>query len=314
MADIQEHIPESPSPDKKPLERISFIDMHGIHPMAFAVGSLALIFILYQIGGGILTYFVGGVTSITPEKSSAIRWMTMIGQLAFIFFPTLILTKLFTVRFKEVYLFRVPKLLESAFALIALVSLIIAFEAYMYFQEMVPMPEVLRELAEPYKKGMEELTRVVVHANSPAELMTVILVVAVVPAIVEELLFRGLIQKVFERLMSPVVSAILAGTVFGLFHLNPFEVVPLIGIGVFLGMLRYRSQTILLPILVHFINNFIAILAVYYGLNEENILIQQQSSPDAGTMLFILIVSISLFFISFVAYLRITHNISRKIF
>jgi membrane protease YdiL (CAAX protease family) len=314
MTEPQEQIPQSTDQEQIAVEKISFIDRHAIHPLTFAIGSLVLIFILYQVGGGLLTLFVAGVTQVSPSNAAAIRLLTVIGQIGFIFIPTLILARLFTTRLSEVYCFRIPGLLESVFALIALFSLQRVFEAYIFFQDLVPLPELLREFTEPFKRALEELTKVIVHAGSPMELIAVILVVAVVPAIVEESLFRGLIQKVFERLMSPAVAAILTGTVFGLFHLNPFEVVPLIGIGVFLGMLRYRSQTLLLPILVHFINNFIAILAVYYGLNDENLMIQQQSAADAGTMLFILIAFAALFFMSFVAYLRITHNASRNIY
>jgi membrane protease YdiL (CAAX protease family) len=314
MTEQQENLPESTVQEQIPVEEISFIDRHGINPLAFAIGSLVLIFLLYQVGGGLLTYLIVGITPVTADNAWTIRWLTAVGQIGLILIPTLLLTKMFARRLHYVFRFRVPGLLESAFALIALVSLIFVFQAYMFFQGLVPLPELLREFIEPLKKAFEELTRVIVHAGSPMELMVVILVIAVVPAITEEFFFRGLIQKVFERLLSPAVAAILTGTIFGLFHFNPMEAVPLIGIGVFLGMLRYRSQTLILPIIVHFINNFIAILALHYGLNDENLLIQQQSVPDARTMLLTLIGFTALFFISFVAYLRITHDTSRNIY
>jgi membrane protease YdiL (CAAX protease family) len=313
MTEPNEYIQGPSIEDRTDVKKLPFIDQHAIHPIVFALASLILIFFLYQVGGGVLTFFVAGVTSVTADNVWTIRWSTVLGQILFILLPTLVLAKLFANRLHEVFRFRVPGLRESAFALIALFSLQRVFEAYMFFQERVPVPELLREFTEPFKRAMEELTRIIVHAGSPMELIAVIFVIAVVPSVVEELLFRGLIQKVFERLMSPVVAAILSGTIFGLFHINPFEVVPLIGIGVFLGMLRYRSQSLWLPITIHFINNFIAVLATYYGLNDENLLVKQQSTANDGTMLFIFVAFTALFLVSFVAYLRVTHNTSRNI-
>ena len=125
--------------------------------------------------------------------------------------------------------------------------------------------------------------------------------------------FRGLIQKIFERLMSPIVSAILAGTIFGLYHMNPFEVVPLIGLGVFFGLLRYRSQSLLLPMSAHFLNNLMAVLASYYGLQDENLLSAAQTTVDIPATLFEWVVFAALFCLSVVVYLRLTQDVSRRI-
>jgi uncharacterized protein len=313
MTEFHEHIPEPADQEEVTAEELSFVDRHAIHPLVFAFASLIIVFILYQVGGGVLTFFVTNATSVTRENVWTIRWLTLFGQLCFILIPTLLLARLFATRLSGVFQFRVPGLRESTLALIALFSLQRVFEAYMFFQDMVPLPELLRDLIEPIKKLFEELTKVLIRADSPVELLVVILVVAVVPSIVEELLFRGLIQKIFERLMSPIVSAILAGTIFGLYHMNPFEVVPLIGLGVFFGLLRYRSQSLLLPISAHFFNNLMAVLASYYGLQDENLLAAAQTTVDIPAMLFELVVFAALFFLSFVVYLRLTHDISRRI-
>ena len=312
MTDFHEHIPEPANQEEVTAEELSFVDRHAIHPLLFAFVSLVSIFLLYQVGGGLLTLLVAGAVSITRDNVGTMRLLTFIGQLCFLLLPTLLLARLFVVRLSEVFQFRVPGIRESILVLIALFSLQRVFEAYMYFQELVPLPDLLRDLIGPIKKLFEELTKVLIRADSPVELLAVILVVAVVPAIVEELLFRGLIQKIFERLMSPIVSAILAGTIFGLYHMNPFEVVPLIGLGVFFGLLRYRSQSLLLPMSAHFLNNLMAVLASYYGLNDENLLSTAQTAVDIPAMLFELVAFAALFFLSFVVYLRLTHDVSRR--
>jgi uncharacterized protein len=313
MMDPNEHIPEPVDSDYEDAEEISFVDRHKIHPLVFAFASLVSVFLLYQVGGGLVTLLVTGATSITRDNVWTMRWLTLAGQLCFILVPTLLLARLFSTRLSTIFQFRVPGLRESTLAIIAFFSLQRIFEAYMFFQEQVPLPELLRNFLEPIKKLFEELTKVLIRADSPEELFTVILVVAVVPSIVEELLFRGLIQKIFERLMSPVVSAVLAGTIFGLFHVNPFELVPLVGLGVFFGLLRYRSQSLLVPIAVHFFNNLMAVLASFYGLQDESVIASAQTVSNTPFMLFEFFGFAVVFFFTFVFYLRLTHDVSRRI-
>jgi membrane protease YdiL (CAAX protease family) len=312
MSESDEHIQQPPDPGQFDIPEHSFVDRYGIHPLLFAFMSLAAIFLLYQVGGGILTLLVTGVSSVTRDNVWPIRWITMTGQICFILVPTLLLARLFSVRIRDVFPFRIPGLRESTLALISLFSLQRVFEGYMYFQEQIPMPQLLRDIVEPMKKMLEELTKVLLQAESPWELAAVLLVVAIVPAVVEELLFRGLIQKTFERLMSPIVSAVLAGTIFGLFHFNPFEIVPLVGLGVFFGLLRYRSHSLLLPIAAHFFNNLMAVLATYYGLQDDNLMAAAQKTSSAPVIIVDLLFFAAIFVFSFVLYLRMTHDSSRQ--
>jgi len=312
MIDSNEQPSELINADSPLAGELSFVDRRGIHPLLYAFASLIFIFLFYQIGGGVLTFLVTGATSITRENVWSMRWLTLIGQLCFILIPTVLLARLFTTKLKNIFPFRIPGLRESTLALIALISLQRVFEVYMYFQERIPMPQILRDITEPLKKLFEELTKVLLHVETPLELLAVVVVVAVVPAIVEEMLFRGLIQKIFERLMSPVVSAVLAGTIFGLFHVNPFEIVPLVGLGVFFGLLRYRSQSLLVPMTAHFFNNLMAVLASFYGLQDDNLIEAAQTTSSTAVMLFELLGFGLLFFFTFVLYLRLTHDIARQ--
>ena len=313
MTESNERFSESEEIGQPTAGSTSFVDRYSIHPLFFAFASLVIVFLLYQVGGGLLTFLVIGTSSVTRDNVWAMRWLTLAGQLCFILGPTLLLARLIAPRLREVFQWRIPGLRESTLALLALFSLQRVFEGYMYFQERVPMPEILREILEPIKKLFEELTKVLIRADSPLELFAVILVVAVAPAIVEELLFRGLIQKTFERLMSPVVSAVLAGTIFGLYHLNPFELVPLVGLGVFFGLLRYRSQSLLVPIAAHFFNNLMAVLASYYGIVDDNLMTAAQMTSSAPVMLFDIIGFGGIFCLTFILYLRLTHDSSRRI-
>jgi uncharacterized protein len=310
MTEQQDHIPETPTPQNEALiESLSFVERHNIHPLLFACAVLAIIFVLYQAGGGLVVFFAVGAGEITRNNVQLVRLLTMLGQLLFLLLPTLLFARLLSRKKHEIFPVRVPGIQESMVVLVALFSLQRVFEAYLFFQDKVPIPKLLQELLDPIKKMMESLVAVLVHTESMPELFFVILVVAIVPAIAEELLFRGLIQSTFNRMMPPSAAAILSGIIFGLYHVNPFEAVPLAGLGIFFGILRYRSQSLAVPIAAHFLNNVLAVLAGYFGMESENMLEAARFTPAVSTVLLELLMFGMLFVWSFITYMRLTRDV-----
>lgn len=288
----------------------SFIERKGIHPVLFAFLSLAAIFIFYQVGGGVITFFLMEGTKINRENVNLLRLFTMLGQIFLIFLPTLFLARLLSTTRGVVFPFRAPTWRESASAVIGLLSLQRIFEVYIYFQDNLAIPEFIKKLIDPIRQLLEEMMKALVQSKSVPELLFVIVVVALVPSIVEEFLFRGLIQKSFDRGMKPLASALLTGIIFGLFHLNPFEAVPLIAIGCFLGFLRYRSASMVLPVLMHFLNNLLAVIAVTMNVGDEKIMMAP-STDQPGLMIVLaqLLIFGGLFVASVRFYLQSTEDI-----
>ncbi|MFC2140079.1 type II CAAX prenyl endopeptidase Rce1 family protein, partial [Bacteroidota bacterium] len=92
---------------------------------------------------------------------------------------------------------------------------------------------------------------------------------AVVPSICEEVFFRGYVQKSFELKYKPFWAALITALFFGLYHFNPFGMIPLILLGLFIGYSAYMSNSIIVPMLIHFLNNFIAAIAYFIYGDEE---------------------------------------------
>ncbi len=291
--------PESAS--GRDVESLSFVERRNIHPILFAFLSLVVVFVLYQVGGGVITFLLLNGTKINPENVYLLRLFTMLGQIFLIFVPTLILARLLSTRWKAVFPLRTPSWRESIAAVIGLLSLQRVFEVYIYFQDNIPIPDALRKLIDPIRQMLDEMVKELLQSNSIFEFLFVITVVAFVPAIVEEFLFRGLVQNSFNRSMKPLTAAIFTGIIFGLFHLNPFEAVPLIGIGCFLSFLRYRSVSLILPIFLHFLNNFLAVIAETFKMGDEKIMMAPTTDRPG---ILILLAQLFIFGGLFVASLR----------
>ena len=94
------------------------------------------------------------------------------------------------------------------------------------------------------------------------ELLMQFLALCVMPAIAEELLFRG----AFQGLMRPCGSAaaiFAPALLFGVLHLDLAQGLTALGCGEFLGWLAERSGSILPGMLLHLVNNALAFLTIY---------------------------------------------------
>nr|WP_319510966.1 CPBP family intramembrane glutamic endopeptidase [uncultured Draconibacterium sp.] len=96
-----------------------------------------------------------------------------------------------------------------------------------------------------------------------------VFMVALLPAVGEELLFRGVIQKIFSKMTRSHhwgiwISAIL----FSALHMQFFGFVPRVLLGALFGYLLVWSGSMWLPIIAHFLNNAIAVIAIYFINND----------------------------------------------
>lgn len=276
--------------------------LQRMHPLGFAALLLAVVFVLYQgIGGGIMVLLFGLIPG--SEQVGAFRLVTIAGQLVFILLPALLLAKLRYGEVRRSMRISLPGAAEIFVAVAAVFSLQQVFQGYMLLQDSIPWPAPLQQLLDQIRALYEKMYLMLVGADSIPELIAVVLTAALVPALCEEFLFRGAVQRSLEEAAGGARAAILTGIIFGAYHLNPLTIVPLVALGIFFGYLVYRSQSITLAVTAHFFNNFIACVATYLNLSEEFVAIAPSGEPPVG----MLIINTSLFgvvFVAAVAYLN----------
>jgi membrane protease YdiL (CAAX protease family) len=109
-----------------------------------------------------------------------------------------------------------------------------------------------------------ELTEAFLIMNSFGDLLFNIFMIALLPAIGEELLFRGIVQKLFHQWTRNAHIAIwLTAILFSAMHMQFYGFLPRMILGVMLGYMLVWSGSLWLPILAHFINNAGAVIFTY---------------------------------------------------
>jgi sodium transport system permease protein len=82
-----------------------------------------------------------------------------------------------------------------------------------------------------------------------------LLLVALLPAVAEEVTFRGVVLAGLRRSGSRWIAVLGSALVFGLFHINPYHVVAASVVGVLLGWVALESGSIVPGVLIHLVNN-----------------------------------------------------------
>lgn len=158
---------------------------------------------------------------------------------------------------------------------IAVIALILG-GALGELNSMIPIPDTwaakFKAMEDEYNKQVLALSSM----HTVADYIISLLLIALLPAIFEEMFFRGAMQQVFIKLFGNALSGILlTSIIFSAIHLSYYGFLPRLFLGMMLGYVFYYSKNLWLNILAHFLNNAIALTQMYIlsrqgKLNEES--------------------------------------------
>ena len=98
-----------------------------------------------------------------------------------------------------------------------------------------------------------------------------VLAIAIIGPILEEMLFRGAVTTELLKRYSPQKAILFSALIFGIFHINPAQVLNAFLLGLLLAWLFYKTHSLIPGILIHILNNS---LSVYFT----------QAFPEADTL------------------------------
>jgi hypothetical protein len=152
----------------------------------------------------------------------------------------------------------------------------------------------------------DKITKAFLATRSSSDLLLNLFMIGLVPAVGEELLFRGVVQQLFKKLTRNSHAAIwISAAIFSALHVQFFGFLPRMVLGAMFGYMLEWSGTLWLPIIAHFINNSTAVIAYY--LAEKGFIssdIDKVGTPSNGTSYLVLISLICLFIFFRMLYLK----------
>ncbi len=129
------------------------------------------------------------------------------------------------------------------------------------------LTDELDRLLNPFIKMPQELQDMIfdlLKFDSWQEGVALFIAAVLMAAVIEEMLFRGLLQRALERRLGVTFGLFFSALAFAFIHFNPWWMAQILILGITLGVLAWRSNSIFPSILVHGINNAIALAALNF--------------------------------------------------
>ncbi len=166
------------------------------------------------------------------------------------------------------------------------------------------LPEFLSGV-EAWMKSSEEaaakITEFMTQFNSTGDFIVALFVIAVLPALGEELVFRGLIQTELQRgFKNPHVAIWISAIMFSAIHMQFYGFIPRMMLGALFGYLYFWSGNMIYPIAAHFFQNGGQLLMMYL-VQKETINVDLESNESFPIWL---IISFSALTIGVLYYFR----------
>lgn len=241
----------------------SWAERNGFSDWAVALIWLIIAFLMFQIVAGFI--FVGLLLAVEGQGAAtdAMALMTerldllfignSTGQILFLGLATFLVVKLhLTGESKGAFLrFHWQRNTLTFFGLAAIVTLIVQpLVMYLgYLNSLLPVPELFTDMqASQYEMFEQFLTQ-------EGVIWFGLFHIAMVPAFCEEILFRGYLLKAFEKSWGIITAILVSGLIFGLYHVQLTNLLPLAALGIVFACFTWLSGSLWPAIGAHFVNN-----------------------------------------------------------
>ena len=216
-----------------------------------------------------------------PLSVTALKWVQFFQSTAMFLLPPLCMAYLWSQ--EPMKWLKVSEFQSFKFSGIAILLMLVALPAInllSYWNQQMAFPAFLEPL-EQWMKASEEsakvLTEQFMHATTFGGLIINLLLMAVLPAIGEELTFRGVLQRLFtSRLIAssphrliPHTAIWCSAILFSAIHLQFYGFIPRMLMGALFGYMLVWTGSLWIPILMHFTNNAVAVILYFIALRAD---------------------------------------------
>lgn len=232
----------------------------------FAIGVVAAIPFVGLAG---MMNLFSGTGLNDPSAMALLKYLQVVQSIGLFVFPPIVAGWLFSGnpgRYLHLRQKTSPRAIWIAVVAIVIVNPFIALVGQI--NEAMSLPGFLSDV-EAWMKQMEEQAAALIDRFMDVEtiggLLFNLLMIAVIPAVGEEFLFRGVIRKIFTRMTRNHHWGIwISAFLFSTLHMQFYGFVPRMLLGGLFGYMLVYSGSLWLPIISHFVNNAMGVLYLYF--------------------------------------------------
>ncbi len=205
-----------------------------------------------------------------PANADFVRWLNVCYSAFSFFLPSFILAVIISRKpFTQLGFNDLLTGKQIFFVLLMTLGAMILSQALGELNELIPLPAKWLAKAKAFEKEYSDTVAVMASMKDVKGYLISLLVIALCPAIFEEVLFRGGFQQVFMGwFKKPWVAILVTSILFSAIHFSFFGFLPRVALSIILGFVFYFGRNIWLNIALHFFNNAI-IVTIYYRMSLE---------------------------------------------
>ncbi|MEO6228791.1 MAG: CPBP family intramembrane glutamic endopeptidase [Ferruginibacter sp.] len=202
----------------------------------------------------------------TAANASTLRWMQFISTLFLFFFPPVLYAWLCHQKpFNHLGFKRQLNIQQVMVVLLIMLAALPVVSTLQELTEMLPWSKATLLKFKLAEDAYNKQVAVIARMDNLGDYIISVIVIAFLPAVFEEALFRGGIQNLLSRwFKKPIVAIIITAAVFSAIHLSYLGFLSRFALGFILGWIYYRTGNIWLNIIGHFFNNAVAVTVLYY--------------------------------------------------
>jgi len=278
----------------------SWAERHGFADWALALLWIIGAFFLFQFSASIIAVVLiasqQGLSSNPAEIAKALTDNlnfvfvgNSTGQILFLGLATWFFSRLHTSKKGRKKFLRYEFHRDTLQKMGITVLLIVGVQPVIWFlswiNSLIPVPDLFgnlqhtqMQMIENYLRGHHILALTLFH-------------VAFVPAICEETLYRGYVMRAFQKSWGIWPAIILSGLLFGLYHVQLSNLIPLASLGMLFAYITWTTKSILPAMVAHFINNGGSVLMGTYYPNSAFSEVTPETIPPIWAVILGLLIS-----------------------
>jgi membrane protease YdiL (CAAX protease family) len=259
----------------------------GIQFLILVSIALASFFLIGLIGTVVLANVTGMSLTTMSDPSkwdynngtliTVIRGMQVIQFVSLFLIPSFICARLFSTDSKKYLGLQMPS--AASYFLVATGVMLLALPAVNFLGELnrnVQFPTGIAKWMKEQEAEAAKTIKALLSKHTIKDLLLNVLCIAGLAAVGEELLFRGVAQRLLIKMFkNPWAGIIVAAFLFSAMHVQFYGFLPRFVLGILLGVIYWYSGSLWAAMLAHFVYDAFLIVLVYFNpesLNEENTL------------------------------------------
>lgn len=279
--------------------------LSNVHPFSKLIFSLFIILATFM-----LTFIIGfliavplfhlNITDLTnvltnytdPENIKFLKYLQTLQAIGLFILPAFIIAYIFHSKSTKYLKFEQITIRPIVFTIIILFASIPIINSLAVLNEGMHFPDWLRGIESWMKEkemDAQGLTEAFLKMDTLGSLYFNIIMIGILPAIGEELIFRGIFQRLFAEWTKNIHWGIfIAAFLFSAMHMQFYGFLPRLLLGALLGYLFYWSGSIWIPMLAHFVNNTTAVILYYFYADKmtNNI---ENFGANQGTYIYLIL-------------------------